>query len=81
MQKKKMTIEDLARRMDERFTSIDRKLESIDKRSELVDTRFESLETYMRQGFTMLDHKIEYIYEHLDQKIENLTDSVFTRKV
>jgi hypothetical protein len=77
----------LTEQKDEILVEIDKRMDiRFEKQEQIFNSKFEYLRDYMQQGFEMLDHKIEWVYERLEfrcdgleRRIDDLAESKVSR--
>jgi hypothetical protein len=75
---KEMTISELAQEMRNGFKEMREKFSGVENRVSGIEKRLGALESYMRQGFELMDAKIDAVDQKIEHKIEFLQEGLFT---
>jgi hypothetical protein len=73
-----MTISELAQEMRKGFQEMRERFSGVETRVSGIEKRLGGLETYMRQGFELMDAKIDAVDQKIEHKIEFLQEGLFT---
>ncbi len=69
---------ELAQEMRRGFQEMREKFSGVENRVSGIEKRLGGLESYMRQGFELMDAKIDAVDQKLEHKIEFLQEGLFT---
>jgi hypothetical protein len=75
---KEITMTELAQEMRKGFQEMREKFSSVENRVSGMEKRLGGLETYTRQGFELMNAKIDAVDQKIEHKIEFLQEGLFT---
>jgi hypothetical protein len=75
---KEISINELAQEVRKGFQEMREKFSSVENRVSGIEKRLGGLESYMRQGFELMNAKIGAVDQKIEHKIEFLQEGLFT---